>query len=339
MSEIENRSTLGPEVIKGLTAKVYKLKNQADQAYSLAIDSALGVENNNFFRLFKSEKSNNARELITSKTGVGYGTITPEGEDFASDSRIVGYKTEFNFQTITKGITITLQDQLDRIVDRKLSELKDLMVSAKMTKDRDAFSVFNYAFTAQTSLPRILTYYGDGKPLASIAHPLKGSTTSTSTYSNASASGLPLTEVNLETARSALRNQLDDKGLPMNIGSSGLTLVVPVELEKKALEITNSNLKSNTANNDLNIYRDGIMTVMSTKWINAANGGSDTQWFLVDTAKSPLIFFDRNPITTSVYRTDSNKNITTDYYMRYQVGNDTWRALWASLGAGASYTG
>jgi len=337
MSVIETRATLGDSFIKGLSAKLYDIKNQADLAYSLAMPSALGVENNTFTGLFRTLKSDAAREEIASKTGTGYGTITAEGADFASDSRVAGYTTQFNFKKLTNGITITLEDREDKIVSKKLDEMKDLLVGAKQTINRDAFSIFNNAFTAQTSLPSILTYYGDGVPVCSTVHPIKASTTSNTTQSNASATSIPLTEINLETARTALRRQTDDKDLPMSIGSGKLILVVPDSLEKQAQIITNGKLRPNTANNDINIY-DGIITVISTKWINAQNGGSDTAWFLVDSMKSPLIYFNRKGITTSIYETKSNKNVTTDYYTRYQVGNDDFRGIWGSKGTGAAYS-
>ncbi len=337
-SVIETRATLGAEFIKGLTAKVYDIQNQVDQAYSLEINSALGTEKNKFTSLFKTLKSDKARETIISKTGLGYATQTAEGADFASDSRIGGYKTEFDFSYLkTNGVTITLLDQKDRLVDTRLSELRDLMVSAKMTQDKDAFDLFNKSFTAQASLSndKHLTFYSDGVPLCSTLHPYADG--SGTTQSNASTTSLPLNEVNLEIARTALRRQVDDRGMPSNIGSGRMILLVPDALEKQAVIITKGEKRSNTANNDINIY-DGICTVISSKWINSQNGGSDTAWFLIDPLKSPLVFFKRDDITSSVYRTDSNKNVTTDFYMRYQIGNKDFRGVWGSKGDGSSYT-
>jgi len=333
---IETRATLGDSFVKGLTASLYDIQNQAEKAYTTAFASALGVENNTYTQLFKTESSQQARETMASKSGVGYATDTAEGADFASDSRIAGYTTQFNFRKLTNGITVTLEDRKDRLVDKRLNEMQDLLVSAKMTKNRDAFSIFNNAFTAQTSLPDILTYYGDAVPMCSTLHAIKASTSSNTTQSNASATSIPLSETNLETARTALRRQTDDKDLPMNIGSSNLILLVPDSLEKQAVLLTNGKLRPSTANNDINVY-DGIITVISSKWINSQNGGSDTAWFLIDSMNSPVIFFEREPIITSVWETDSNKNVTMDYYMRYQVGNQNFRGLWGSQGTGAAY--
>jgi len=334
---IETRATLGDSFMKGLSAKLYDIKNQSDLAYTTAFSSALGVENNMFTQLFKTESSNQSREQIDGKTGVGYSTDTAEGADFASDSRAAGYTTQFNFRKLTNGITITLENRLDRIGDKKLNEMRDLLIGAKMTQNRDAFTLFNDAFTAQASLPSIITYYGDGVPACSTLHPIKETTTSNTTQSNASATGIALSETHLETARQALRRQTDDKDLPMAIGSSNLILLVPDSLEKTAVILTNGKLRPSTANNDINVY-DGIVTVISSKWLNSQNGGSDTAWFLIDSMNSPVIFFERSPITTSVYTTDSNKNVTMDFYTRYQVGNTDFRGIWGSKGDGADYS-
>ena len=338
MSVIETRSTLGDKFIKGLSAKVFELKNQVDQAYVMPFASALGVENNSMTGLFKMKNTDQAREVVTGKSGVGEGALTAEGADYASDSRVSTYETEFRPSKRTNGITITEEDREDRIVDRKLDQAKDLMVGHKMDIVQDAFSLFNKSFTAQASLAsQFLTYYGDAKPLCSTLHPLKDSINSTTTQSNASATGIALTETNLETGRTAVRRQLGDRGRPMNIGSGGLILLVPDSLEKQAIITTRGTKRPNTANNDINIY-DGIITVISTKWINAQNGGSDTQWFLIDGQSSPVWFMERNASRIRSYLTDSNKNFTVDIMSRYQIGNVDFRGVWGSKGDGAGYS-
>lgn len=335
---VETRATWGDGWIKGLAAKFAEVENQAEMSYSLGIDSALGVETNKATRLFKEKTSDKAEERHTNKTGVGYPTLTTEGQDYATDSRLPGYLTVFRFIKKTNSVEITEEEKDDRDNDLsdKFDEARDLYVSMNMEFDRSAFSIFNYAFTAQASLPADLTFYSDGKPLCSILHPRKDGGTG---ISNASASGIPLTEPNFETARQALRRQLDDRGLPMAIGSGRLILLVPDSLEKTAMVIAKSTKRPSTANNDLNIY-DGIVTVISTKWINSQQtSGSDTAWFLIDSLYSPFIFYKRRGITTSTYVDNKNKNTIHDISARWQVGNRNWRGVWGSLGDGATYAG
>ena len=333
---VETRATWGAGWIKGIGAKFAEIENQADKSYSLGINSALGVEANEATRLFKTKKSDKAEERTSNKTGVSYPTLTTEGQDYATDSRIPGYMTVYKFIKKTNSVEITEEEKDDReaILD-KMDEAKDLNVSYKMEFDRSSFSLFTYAFTAQASLPADLTFYSDGKPMCSILHPRKDGGTG---QSNASATGIPFTETNLEVGRQALRRQLDDRGLPMAIGSGTTILLVPDSLEKAAMVATKSTKRSGTANNDLNIY-DGIVTVMSTKWINSQNSGSDTAWYLIDSMYSPCIFYERSGIKTSVYVDNKNKNTVYDISARWQVGNKSWIGIWGSKGDGAAYSG
>jgi hypothetical protein len=333
---VETRASWGEGWIKGIGAKFSEVENQADSAYSLGIDSALGIEANNFTRLFKEKTSDKAMERITSKTGVGFPTLTTEGEDYAADSRFPGYVVEFKFIKKTNSLEITEEekDDLDNDLSEKMSEAHDLNTGFLMEFDRSAFSLFNKAFTAQASLPVDLTFYSDGVPMCSTKHPLKSDGTQ---VSNADTNGVVLSETNLEILKQQLRRQVDDRGLPMNIGSGRLILLVPDSLEKTARIITNSKLRSGTPNNDLNIY-DGVITVISTKWINAQNGGSDTAWFLIDSLKSPAIFYKRKGITTSVYVDNKNKNTVYDISARWQVGYKNWRGIVGSKGDGGAYT-
>ena len=254
MSVIENRGTLGDKFVKGLSAKVKDIQLQVDQAYTNEITSALGVEKNKNTALFKHVKTDQARETYTGLTGIGYLQETAEGEDYKSDSRVSTYETQFNPKKKTTGITITEEDMDDRIVDRKLDEIFTIITSAKMTQDKDAWDFFNKGFTAQASLPEHLTFYGDGVPAFSTKHPFKDSKSTNTTQSNASGSGIVLSDTNLETGRTALRRQTDDRDLPSAIGSGKLMLIVPDALEKQAVTICKSMLRSNTANNDMNIY-------------------------------------------------------------------------------------
>jgi hypothetical protein len=81
------------------------------------------------------------------------------------------------------------------------------------------------------------------------------------------------------------------------------------------------------------------MPVMSTKWINSQNGGSDTAWFLIDTMYSPTIFYERRGIRSSVYVDNANKDTIYDASARWQVGNKDWRGIVGSKGDGAAYSG
>jgi hypothetical protein len=335
----ETRATWGAGWIAGLGAKVMEAENQADDAYSMAINNALGMEKNKYTSLFKSKSTSQARETMINKSGVNYFSQTTEGDDYNTDARTPGYQVQWNPIKKTQSLEITEEDKddRDRDVSDKMDEVTDIKVAYMMTADRDGFSAFNYSTTAQASLPNHLTFYADGVPLISTLHPIKATTTSNTTQSNASATGITLTESNLETARQAHRRQTDDRDLPMNIGGGNVILLIPDALEKTAQILTKSTKRSGTANNDLNIY-DGMCTVMSSKWINSQQtSGSDTAWYMIDSRRSPMIYMTRKGYKSSVWHDNKNKNMVYDASFRYQVGNKDWRGIWGSKGDGSSY--
>lgn len=336
MAVIETSATLGDVFLKGITATLADINAQVDKDYSLLTTTTLGVEQSDGTGLFKNKTSDKARETVAGISQIGDLQETAEAEDYKSDSRLATYETQFDWQKYTQGITITEEDRDDQIVDAKLDRARYLLVAGKRTMNQHALNVINFSQTAQASLPNELTFYGDGVPLASVIHPIKGTG---GTQSNASANGIPLTEVNLETARIALMGQVGDKaGEALGFGRSNLILLVAPALEKQAVIITKSTKRSNTANNDMNIYRDGMMTVMSSQLLSTAQGGLDTRWALIDSMQSPLIFWTRRPLTMGAsYITNSNKNLTIDISARYKVGNTDFRGTWVSAGDTNAY--
>jgi len=336
MSVIMTRSTLGPEFLKGLTADLLEVNDQTKDDLALAAEGSMAVENLKSSSIFRTMDSVNAQETIDGISSLGDLELTQEGEDYKADSFIETYKTVFKPEFYTKAVTLTKLSIDDGKIQPALDRTKKLLVAAKRTINKHTFDIFNKAFTAPASLPKHLTYYGDGVALSSTLHPIKGTG---GTQSNASTTSIPLTETNLEVGILALQGQLGDKnGELLSVGDGQITLVVPTTLRKLALEITESVLRSNTANNDMNIY-DGNITVMTSKRFNANSDGSDTAWFLVDSSMSPLIYLNRQGIEMSApYLTDSNKNVTWDVSTRYKVGNDDFRGFWGSKGDNTSYT-
>lgn len=341
---IETRGFWG-DLIKGVSAKFAEVFNEAKESYSLALNDMVATPGNKYTSLFKTDTTDAARVRYANKAGTGYLTNTPEGSAFAQDSRVTGYTTTIVPQKYTSGVTLTLEAMQDQDYQSALDEFADLTVSAQETKDKLAIGVFNWfcgnsTAGAITTLPADYAFYGDGQPICSIHHPLTGSS---NTVSNVSATGIPLSESNLETARIALMNQYDDRYKPMRVGTGKLMLVVPPSLEKTAVIITKGEKRSNTANNDINIY-DGLMTVVASQYIAAAQNSAgrtsnETQWYLIDPRVAKLMFVLRKDLTTSRYIDNRTKDTTFDIYGRWQVAVCDWRGIWGSLGDGVAYTG
>jgi len=331
MSEV--RGTWGAGIIAGYGAKLLEFENQADETYTEA--NPMGVESNKSTSIFKEKMTKKGRETINGKTGVNELSLTNEREDYANDDREPTYETQLNPKKFTGGVTISeeLRDDADADIEGELSAAKDLKVSYAMTVNRHKWSIQNYGFTAQASLPDHLSFYGDGKAVYASDHPIKNSISSTTTQDNDST--VVFSETNLETGLLAVRNQLNDRGMLGAWGSGPMVLSVPIALEKTAKIITKSTKRSDTGNNDMNVYYDGSLTLVSTKWLGAtATGGSDTAWHLCDSMRSPFIFLNRRGYTPDTWIDPYNKDFRYDVSCRYIVGNKEWKGTWGSTGAG-----
>ena len=130
------------------------------------------------------------------------------------------------------------------------------------------------------------------------------------TVSNILASS-PLNTTTLNNAFVALREQKNQAGVVL--GGVPAYLVVPPKLLKLATEITDSVLVSDSANNAVNFYRSMLgIEVMSTPYIGAATGGSDTAWFLLSRNHciSRLV---RQGVQTALRNWDMSNNRTYFY--------------------------
>ena len=283
--------------------------------------------------LLKTFTSDRQFEEDMDSTGIGYLSDTEEGGPTQYEDPLQGYKTRYTHKTFRKGVQVTLEEYEDDLYRVFQNRTTMLGKAGKRTYDVYAMDLFRGAFnTARTS-------YGDTKPLASTAHTrVDGG----ANQSNASSTGIPLNEPNLNTAALAMMKILDNKGQLVAVGEGKKTLVVPLDLDKKATEITESVLKSDSANNDLNYYLGGKFDVMSTRWIGAEatllDTGSATAWFLLSQTDYKLNFFMRVPFSvTDDYDFDrdilKNKGRT-----RFSYGWSDWRGFWGSKGDGAAYS-
>jgi len=101
-----------------------------------------------------------------------------------------------------------------------------------------------------------------------------------------------LTYDNFEAAEVAMANWKSGHGTL--IAFSGVPILhVPPALKREAIEITESELDPDTAENAINVYKGGSAKVVVNPFISTAAGGSDTAWFLIH-PQNKLNFFWRN---------------------------------------------
>lgn len=333
MAFVETRSTRG-ELIKGVGIQFMDVFADIENSYVEPFGEMLVQKGRSGSSLAKVISTDAAMIHFTGVSGNKLTVATAEGSDYAEDRRYYGYKTTMAPQKFTNSVSVTeeAREDSDRKYASELEEFKGLVMGAHQREAQAFFDIFNYGFTAQSSLPAHVYPYGDGKPLFSVAHPrLDGGTAQANTFSTA-VTQLALSDTNLELGRINLMRQLDNRGNPLVVNKRNLVLVVPPELEKLAQQLTMSTLRAGTANNDVNIY-DGAMGVMVSTWLSLA-----TQWSLVDASLSRLCFVRRKAVST---HTVTDRNLTQSFYVshRFCVGWANWIGTFSSKGDVSAYAG
>ena len=271
-----------------------------------------------FSSIFHVTSSTTDTERDSAMTGFGLLTQTGEGAPISYEDPIQMYDTIYVHLKYTKGFKVSeelVEDDRYNVIKKKPAALAK---SCRRTAEFLAAQVLNNAFSSGTG--------GDAKYLCSTLHPRADGGTA---QSNASSTGITLTEANLNTALLAMRGQLDDKG--MKIAVKADTIVVPPALEKTAQILTNSKLRPGTADNDFNYY-EGLLKVISWDWLT-----SSTAWFLLDSSEHELNWFWR---VQPEFKQDNSFDTGMALYksrMRCSRGWSDWRGVWGSAGDGAGY--
>lgn len=184
--------------------------------------------------------------------------------------------------------------------------VQDMALKARVTQDYNAFGIFRGAFTT--------TLTADGAAWISATHTLINGQTYSNLITNPSGTGL--TSDSLYALIVALRQQPDQAGVLL--GNVPSILVVPTKLFKKAIELTDSALIADSANNAINVYRSAYgFRVMTSPYMDLAVGGSDTAFFLLSKnhAVTRLI---RQGIQTSLRSWEYSNNRTYFYQANFR---------------------
>jgi len=321
---IETRSKWG-ELIKGVGIDIIEVIDQGMELYTPGI-----------FTLLKPETSAVGQKSFTGKVSENRLSRKDEGEAADELSRYKTYVTSVDYSAYSAKIEITRENIMDRDFGAQLDEAMDIGRAANFSQDEAGIQLFNGGFDTRDESIRgyNYAYYNDGVPTFSVQHP--SVVPGQSSQSNASATSIVLSDANIETARLALRKQLTDAGGPVTQGGRE-SLVVPMALEKTATVITESELLSNSANNDINVYK-GSVGVVSSVLLDAIHGGSDTAWYLIVPGATKFVHDVREGMQPWTEIDEDKKTLTVGIYGRWANYTKDWRRSWASKGTGATYT-
>ncbi len=216
--------------------------------------------------LFKVVPTTHAAYIGEVNKGSGLWKLTGETQTVPQSTPAVRNKYTIYVNDFTDSIPLS-KDLFDDNMHGVWSEdVKQFALMARVTQDNQAFGLFRGAFTT--------TLTADGVAFISASHvTIQGSTVS-NLISGA------LSDTTLNNGIVALREQVNQAGVIL--GGVPSILLVPSKLFKYATQLTESALVADNANNAINVYRSAYgFKVMSSPYLGAASGGSDTAWFLL----------------------------------------------------------
>lgn len=269
--------------------------------------------------IFRQESTDRAAVITEQYKGSGYFEETQEEEDLAQGSPRVGNQKTSNVAKYTKAVDVPknfLDDDLHTVVNRMITDMARV---GRVTRDRNAFAVYRNGFTTQTS--------NDGVALFSNSHVTLGGDTVDNLETGV------LSDTNLNVAMTRLIEQQTQDGTLG--GHTPATLLVPTALFKTAVEITKSTVKTGASNDTLNYYSEYYpgLVVKTSPFLSAAQGGSDTAWFLLS-RNHGIYRWEREAINTDLVGYEFSRNDNYVFKARYREVVDaiTWEGAVASNG-------
>ena len=241
---------------------------------------------NEHTEIFEEETSDRAFEEEVMLGGFANAPVKTEGGAISFDDAQETYTARYTHETIALAFSITEEAIEDNLYDRLASRYtKALARSMANTKQIKAAAILNNAFTAGSSA------IDDGQALCSTSHPsLSGNQT------NLLATAADLNETSIEQMLIEIAGFTDERGL--KIAVRGTKLIIPKELQFIAERVLNSNLRSGTADNDINANRS---MGMLPEGAVVNHFLTDTDAFYIKTdAPNGFKMFNRAPIKTAM---------------------------------------
>lgn len=270
--------------------------------------------------VFNQDSVDNAAAITEVFKGTGLWGLKAELADVPQATAQVTNRQTFSVTEYAQSVDISKNFFDDNMHGVYEGMVRDMGVTGRVTKNQNAFAVYRNAFTTALT--------NDGVALIEDAHV----TISGATVDNELAASA-FSEITLNTGIIALVQQPAQDGTIR--GNMPKTLLVPPALFKLASEITESELRSGTANNDMNVYstKYGI-NVATTPYIGASvTGGSNTAWYLLGTNHSVTRWV-RQGIETDLvpWQYQRNNNYIYKGSFREVVGAMDYAGIVGSLG-------
>ena len=296
-----NRAAISKELLPGLNA-VFGME--------------YGEVNDEHLPLYEIENSDRSFEEEVLFTGFGTAPTKQEGAAVVYDDAGESFTARYTNETIALAFAITEEAMEDNLYDTfaKL-RAKGLARAMANTKQVKAAKLYNEGFT---------TAQGDGQPLFSASHPTVGNGNQSNVGTAAA-----ISEASLESAVIAIQKFKDDRGIL--IGSSAVSLHVPVDLMFTCDVLLNTPGIVGSADNDINSVRN--LGVFPSGYFTNRRFTDTNGYFIKTDVPNGSKMFNRTPLQTKMEPDFDTGNLRFKARERYSFGVSDWRGWFGNQGA------
>ena len=296
-----NRAAISKELLPGLNA-VFGME--------------YGEVNNEHEPLYEVENSDRSFEEEVLFTGFGTAPTKNEGAAVVYDDAGESFTARYTNETIALAFAITEEAMEDNLYDTfaKL-RAKGLARAMANTKQVKAAKLYNEGFT---------TAQGDGVSLFNTAHPTVGDGNQSNIGTAAA-----ISEASLESAVIAIQKFKDDRGIL--IGSSAVSLHVPVDLMFTCDVLLNTPGIVGSADNDINSVRN--LGVFPSGYFTNRRFTDTNAFFIKTDVPNGSKMFNRTPLQTKMEPDFDTGNLRFKARERYSFGVSDWRGWFGNQGA------
>ena len=270
--------------------------------------------------IYDTETSERSFEEETKLSGFSAAPVKNEGSAIAYDNAQEAFTARYNHETIALGFSLTEEAIEDNLYDSLSSRYtKALARAMAYTKQTKAASVLNNGFSAGVYAG------GDGVALFSTSHPLISGGVNSNTQSTAA----DLNETSLEAAVIQIAAWTDERGLL--IAAKPRKLVVPPALQFVATRLLETQLRTATADNDINAI---VSNSSIPEGYTVNNYLTDTNaYFICTDVPNGMKHFVRTPLSNSMDGDFDTGNVRYKSRERYSFGFSDPLGMFGSPGA------
>jgi len=269
--------------------------------------------------VFDTNTSQKAFEEDVLLEGFGNAPVKAEGAAISYDAASQQWTARYQHETIALAFSITEEAEEDGLYGSIAARYtKALARSMASTKEIKAANVLNNAFSGSGVTG------GDGKTLCATDHP-----TRSGNQSNTLATAADLSETSLEQMLIQIADMKDDRGL--RIAAQGTMLVIPTAYSFVAERLLESQLRTGTADNDINAIRAGGYLPQGYHVMRRLSD-SDS-FFIMTDVPDGLKHFQRSPLKKGMEGDFETGNVRYEVRERYSFGFTDWRGIFGSEGA------